>query len=147
MSASTRKLVSEYLSRYGWVFDSSKQGGIESGWQGESIYFSLSIDCYQHWIAFRVNPFPELNIDWESWPEIARYLLEWNDGSHVAKLSLDAAGIIQINADLLVDNLDFDAFSQTLGTISHYAERLYDDLLTFLDHVGFRYCESLNILT
>lgn len=147
MNPHTVKIVSGFLADYGWNFKETSSGQIQSGWEGRDCNFPLQIHCYDSWVGFQVGLFPTLKIDWESWPEISRFLLEWNDSSHMAKISIDADGVIQLSIDVLTHNINYGAFSHALSILGHYSEAFYDDFLTFLDSIGFRYCESLNILT
>ena len=138
--------LQDYLNRYGWDYVKKSDTLIATGWQGEHRSFPLSIEITDTWVSFIVQPFLNLSIDWESWPEIALLLLEMNERTSMAKFSKNCDGCIVLSLDVFAENLSFQIFSDVIGLVGYYAEILYDELLTNLDAVGFRYCESLNIL-
>lgn len=138
--------LQDYLDRYGWDYVKKSDYHIATGWQGEHRSFPLAIEISDTWVTFRVQPLLNLDIDWDSWPEIAAGLLEMNDSTSMANLSKDSDGRIVLSLDTFSADLSFDRFSDVIGIIGYYAENLYDQLLTTLDNVGFRYCEPLNIL-
>ena len=146
MSHQLNHSLENFLGRYGWDYVKKNEQRLVTGWQGENRSYPLHIEVNETWISFKVQPFLKLDIDWDSWPEIAMHLMELNDGTSMVKLSIDSDGRIILNLDIFVDDLSFERFSNVLGVIGHYADSLYDDLLTVLDNVGYRYCESLNIL-
>ena len=139
--------LEDFLGRYGWDYIKKSDNCLVTGWQGEHRSYPLRIEVSDTWVSFKVQPFLNLTIDWDSWPEIAMYLLEMNDGTSMAKVSLDDEGRIVMSLEVFSQDLSFERFSDVLGVLGHYAEILYDDLLSTLDNVGYRYCESLNILT
>jgi hypothetical protein len=147
MALSTSELVESYLNRYGWSYHLTDEKSLQTGWSGEEGVFPLKIVFYENWVGFQVRLFKKLAIDWESWPEISRYLLEWNDGCHMVRTAIGPKGDINLSLDLPTGALAFDLFAETLTVLGHYTERLYKDLLEHLDHVGYRYCKSLDILT
>lgn len=147
MTARTRETVEAYLKQYGWKFNVLESGQIESGWQGNERLFPLYITSYDNWLALQVCPLENLNIDWENWPEVARYLLEWVDACHMVKVAIGPTGELGIGLDLMLKGLDFSIFAEALTVLGHYVEKLYDDLLSFFDSIGYSYCQSLDILT
>lgn len=147
MASSTRQIVEGFLTRYGWDYRTLDSWQLQSGWQGDEGLYPLHITIYDNWLGLQVRPFKSLAIEWESWPEIARYLLEWNDSSHMVKLAIGPTGDVNISLDIPLQNLSFEVFENTLTVLGHYTEKLYDDLLNYFDMIGYSYCKSLDILT
>ncbi len=148
MQTCPKNLAESYLNTYGWNFRTQDCGSILTGWVGqEEQSFRLQIFFYDIWLSLQVKPLGDLKIDWESWPEISRFLLEFNDATHMAKVSLAHDGQILLSLDLFITGLSYQQFTEGLGVLAHYAEQLYDQLLAYFDQIGFRYCDSLNILT
>ncbi|MFW7379488.1 MAG: YbjN domain-containing protein [Oligoflexus sp.] len=147
MASSTRQIVEEYLTQYGWDYKTLSSDELASGWQGDEGLYPLHITIYDNWIGLQVRPFKSLSIDWDSWPEISRYLLEWNDGCHMVKLAIGPDGDVNISLDIILQGLSFEVFSDTLTVLGHYTEKLYDDLLSYFDSIGYSYCKSMDILT
>lgn len=147
MQSCPKNLAESYLHTYGWVYRKNENGSILTGWAGrEEQSFRLHIEFYETWLGLQVKPLGDLKIDWESWPEIASFLLEFNDYTHMAKVSLGSDGHIYLSLDLFTASLSYQHFTEGLGVLAHYAEQLYDQLLAYFDQIGFRYCDSLNIL-
>lgn len=146
MTQQIRKELAGFLQQYGWQFRLGPENEIQSGWQGEHRAYPLNIVIGETWISFRVEPFLAVEIDWESWPEIASYILEINDGTNMVKISLDDQKRIVMGLDIFVEDLCFERLANILGIIGYYADLIYEDILNLLDQVGFSYCESLNIL-
>ncbi len=146
MIQKTRKELENFLNQYGWQYRVESEDEIQTGWQGEHRSYPLRINVSQTWISFRVQPFLGVMIDWESWPEIASYVLGINDGTNMVKVSLDGQQKIVLGLEIFVEDLSFERVANVLGIMGYYAELIYEDILSFLDQVGFRYCESLNIL-
>ena len=138
--------LESYLGKYGWDFVKKTEKRIITGWQGDNRSYPLTIETSDTWVSFKVKPFLNLNIDWDSWPEIAVQLMEINDSTSMVKLSIDPDGNIVLGLDVFLSDLNYDRFSEALGVVGHYTELLYDEFLTVLDNIGYRYCESLNIL-
>ena len=142
-----RQELESYLCRYGWQYRIGSDDEVQTGWQGENRSYPLRIIVGSTWISFRVQPFLGLDIDWESWPEIATQVLEINDGTNMARLSIDEEGRLVLGMEIFTDDLNFTRLSNVLGIIGYYSDLIYEDILSVLDQAGFRYCESLNILT
>lgn len=141
------QMLEAYLTTYGWAYRASGDQEWQSGFEGEECTFPLHISLNETWISFRVQPFIAIKIDWECWPEISRWLLDLNHTSPLVKLSINAEGYIELNLDLLNQGLNYEGFSVAIGLIGYYADLFYDDILSHLDTIGFRYSESLGLLT
>ncbi|SMF33950.1 YbjN domain-containing protein [Pseudobacteriovorax antillogorgiicola] len=147
MSLPICSALEDFLVRYGWDYVKKSEQKLITGWQGEHRSYPLLIEISDTWVSFKIQPLLKLNIDWDTWPEIASHMLEMNDATSMAKLSVDSDGQIVLGLDIFSNGLSYESFSDVIGVIGYYAESIYDDLLSILDHVGYRYCESLNILT
>lgn len=147
MNRCTGELLESFLADYGWAFRREGEGMWKTGFRGEEQIFPLSIILTETWISFVVQPFVELSIDWDSWPEISRLLLELNARATMAKLSISLEGRIELSIEVLNAAFTYESFSLTMGLLGYYADSYYDEILSDLDMIGYRYSESLNLLT
>jgi hypothetical protein len=141
------KLLESFLSAYGWSYRREGDGAWRTGFRGEDQSFPLSILLSESWVTFSVQPFLSIPVDWESWPEISRMLLELNSKSTMVKLSLNPSGQMELSLEAFAINFEYDVFCLAMGLLGFYADSFYDEILTRLDSIGFRYTESLNLLT
>lgn len=141
------ELLESYLADYGWSFRREGEGSWRTGFRGEDQCFPLHILLSDSWVTFSVQPFLSISVDWDSWPEISRLLLELNSTSTMVKLSVDGSGQMELSLDAFSLNFNYDAFCLAMGLLGFYADSFYDEILTRLDSLGFRYTESLNLLT
>ena len=65
----------------------------------------------------------------------------------MARLSLNSEGHIELGLEALTQNFSYENFCTCLGLLGFYADQFYDEILSQLDAVGYRYSESLNLLT
>lgn len=146
MERCTSQMLEAFLADYGWVFRSAGENEWLTGFEAEECSFPLRISLTETWISFQIQPFLGIKIDWECWPEISRWLLDLNHTSPLVKLSINAEGFIELNLDVLNMGFQYDGFCTILGLIGFYADMFYDDILSHLDLIGFRYSESLGLL-
>ncbi len=147
MNRCTSELLESFLADYGWVFHREGEGRWRTGFLGAEQSFPLSIILTETWITFVIQPFVSLAVDWESWPEISRLLLELNARSTLAKFAISPEGKIELSIEVLTRGFDAESLSLTLGLLGHYADASYDEILSGLDLIGYKYTESLNLLT
>lgn len=145
MNRCTSELLESYLLDYGWSFRREGKGLWKTSFRGEEQLFPLSIIMTDNIVSFIIQPFVELTVDWESWPEISRLLLEWNARATLAKFSLSGDGRIELSIEVLNNAFSYDSFSLTMGLLGYYADAYYEEILNDLDTMGFRYSESLNL--
>ncbi|MBC7532368.1 MAG: YbjN domain-containing protein, partial [Oligoflexus sp.] len=154
MNRCTSEMLESFLADYGWAFRREGDGNgnrdgsgmWKTGFRGEEQIFPLSIIMTETWISFIVQPFVELSVDWDSWPEISRLLLELNARATMAKFSISLEGRIELSIEVLNAAFTYDSFSLTMGLLGYYADSYYDEILSDLDVIGYRYSESLNLL-
>ena len=147
MNRCTSELLESFMLDYGWSFRREGAGLWKSSFRGEEQLFPLSIIMTDNVLSFVIQPFIELSVDWESWPEISRLLLELNSKATMAKFSLNVEGRIELSIEVLNNAFSFDSFSLTVGLLGYYAYAYYEEILNDLDQIGYRYTESLNLLT
>ncbi len=139
--------LESYLRDYGWSFRKMDDNHWVTGFQGKDRSYPLRLLVSDTWITFQIHPFLKLNVDWECWPELAKFLLELNHSSQMVKLVLNEKGHIGLTLEALASGLNYEAFSDCLGILGYYADYLFDEVLTFMDHIGFNYSLSMNFLT
>lgn len=147
MERCTGPLLENFLATYGWSYRSTGQHEWTTGFQGQERSFPLRISMTETWISFQIEPYLGLDIDWESWPEISRCLLELNGRSSMVRLSLCDKGQIEMSLEVLNRQFCYEAFCTCIGLLGFYADQFYDEILARLDSIGFRYSESLKLLT
>ncbi len=146
MNRCSSEMLECYLRDYGWSFRSNGPQSWLTGWQGQDRSYPLTVHLNDTWLVLNVNPFLKLNIDWESWPEISRYLLELNADCHMVKIVINQNGDIGLVLELLASNLAYSDFSDALGVLGYYADYLYDEILSQFDRIGFQYAHALSFL-
>lgn len=139
--------LESYLCDYGWTYRKTDGNQLVTGFQGKDRAYPLRILSSETWVTFHIHPFLKLSIDWECWPELAKFLLELNHSSQMVKLVLNEKGHIGLTLEMLVSGMSYDCFSDGLGIIGYYADYLFDEVLSFLDQIGFNYSLSMNFLT
>jgi hypothetical protein len=147
MERCTGAVLETYLADYGWTYRASGDQQWKTGFQGEEGVFPLVIRLTETWISFQIQPFLKLSIDWDNWPEIACRLLELNSKSPLAKLSISGEGHIELTLEALNHGFDYEEFCLMIGLLGFYADQFYDDILSHLDVLGFKYTETLRLLT
>ncbi len=147
MDRCTGSVLESYLSDYGWVFQTDAEHQWKTGFHGESCHFPLVIILSDTWVSFHIDPFLQIAIDWESWPEIALFLLELNARHPMLKIGVSTHGHIELSMDVLNRAMDYENFCLALSLLGFYADLIYDEVLSHLDHIGFRYSETLSLLT
>ena len=147
MSDQVKSELECYLRQYGWSYYTEGKSVIRSGWQGSERSYPLLIEVCETWVSMKVQPLLALNIDWETWPEIAVKILQLNDATSFVKLVIDPEGKVGITLEILNSSLSGEIFNNMLGILGYYADMVFEELLEMLDQVGFSYCESLDILT
>ena len=121
--------VVSFLERYGWTFHASSPKRWVSGWQSDKRSYPLSIELSDTWVSFSVTPFMKLDIDWDSWPDIMRFLLELNHDSQMVSLGIDQDQQLVLQTQLLTESLTYEAFADTISLIGYYAESIYDAII------------------
>lgn len=121
--------VVSFLERYGWTFHALGPNRWVSGWQSDKRSYPLSIELSATWVSFEVTPFMKLDIDWDSWPDIMRFLLELNHDSQMVSLGLDKDHQLVLQTQLLTESLTYEAFADTISLIGFYAESIYDAII------------------
>ncbi len=147
MERCTGPLLENYLATYGWTYRSTGSQEWTTGFQGQDRSFPLRISLTETWISFQIEPYLGLEIDWESWPEIARCLLELNGRSSMVRLSLCDQGRIEMGLEVFNKQFCYESFCTCIGLLGFYADHFYDEILSRLDSIGFKYTESLKLLT
>lgn len=147
MKTCTIQELKSYLDEYGWSYQQGDGRSLQTGFQGQDRSFPLQIQLTETWVSFTIEPYLDLDIDWESWPEISRCLLELNSCSSMVRLGIQEKGLIELSLDLLVQNFNYEGFVIAVGLLGFYADHFYDEILSRLDGLGFRYSESLRLLT
>lgn len=137
--------IEGFLCQYGWNFKKVDESHYETGWQGKKRSFPMTISICDTWIGFEITPFLETEIDWESWPEVSAFLLEFNDRSRMVKASTNEQQLICLSIEAFASRFCFAEFSDCLGILGFYADQLDDELHDFLEIIG--YCEELENLT
>ena len=141
------KVLESYLKDYGWNFRSEGTGEWVTGWQGGERSYPLRISVLESWIIFQIQPFLKITTDWECWPEITHYLLRLNSNCHMVKIHIDENEQISLVLEVFSKNFEYSDFSDALGILGYYADYLYDEILDFMDKIGFQYSHALNFLT
>lgn len=139
--------LESYLYEYGWTFKQAAEGQWVTGFQGKERAYPLTLVASETWVTFQVHPFLKLSIDWECWPELARFLLELNHSCQMVKVVINDRGHIGLTLEVLSTKFDFEHFSDSLGILGYYADFLFDEILGFMDQIGFNYSLALNFLT
>lgn len=147
MLAQVSQRLESFLTTYGWHFRRAGDGEWQTGFQGSERTYPMRISVTDSWVSFQVHPFMKLRIDWGSWPEIAPFFLEMNQACPLVKLVVCPDGYLGLTFELLSNRLDYETFSDSLGVLGYYADQLYDEILEFLDGIGYRYITSLRLLT
>jgi len=117
-----------YLKDYGWDFSLSGPDIWSTGWQGDNRSYPLIIKLTETWLSFSVAPLLRLGPSWSSYPEVSLKLLELNHDCQLVKLGIDEFGDVTLSAQLLTSCVDFGVFSDYLGVIGYYADKIYDCL-------------------
>lgn len=147
MNQCTPEVLEAYLQEYGWSYHYVDQGQWVTGWQGQERSYPLKISVCDTWITFQIKPFVKLTIDWDSWPELSYFILKKNDDCQMVKLALDENDQISLYLEVFANGFSYQDFNDTIGLMGYYADRLYDEILSHLDTIGFRYAHALNFLT
>lgn len=148
MAKLSRRNVELYLQKYGWSFhDGDDENTWIAGWQGETHAFPLVIELCDTWLSMTVSPLMNLGVDWNSWPEISRILLEMNNDCKLVKLGIDENGEISLSLQFFTEEVPYEEFSDGLGVIGYYTEQIYEELSHLLSEVGFFASKSTEYLT
>ena len=147
MNRCTSELLESFMLDYGWSFSREGDGLWKTAFRCEDQTFPLSIIMTDNIISFVIQPFVDIEVDWDNWPEISRMLLEFNARVAMAKFSLSDEGRIELSLDALNSAFNYDSFTLTMGLLGHYDDTYYDEILSDLDTIGYRYSESFNLLT
>lgn len=147
MNRCPSELLESFLLDYGWSFRREGAGLWKTSFHGEAQLFPLSIIMTDNVLSFVIQPFVELSVDWESWPEISRLLLELNARATMAKFSISGEGRIELSIEVLNSALSFDSFSLTMGLLGYYADTYYEEILSDLDQMGYDSSETRSLLT
>ena len=134
---SPAQTVQRYLEEYGWRYHSNHENCWLTGWQSEKRAYPLIVTLNDSWICFQVAPMLKLGVEWNSWPEIMRYILELNDECRLVKLGIDSFGDISMSLYLFTSYINYEQFSDAIGVIGHYSEKIYDEIHSYLDSIGF----------
>ncbi len=146
MNRCTSEVLESYLAKYGWRFRSVGEGLWKTSFQTDGRDFPLLIILTDNILSLVVQPFLDLSIDWERWPEVSRLLLEMNSRSSLVKISIGAAGNMELSIEVLSRPLDYDSFTMILGLLSYYTETYAEELEDALDLIGYTSGESFPIL-
>jgi hypothetical protein len=147
MNRCTSELLESFMLDYGWAFRREGEGLWKTAFRSDGQTFPLSIIMTENIISFVIQPFVDADIDWEDGSEVSRRLLECNARIAMAKFSLSEEGRIELSLDVLNGAFNYDSFLLATGLLGHYADTYYDEILSDLDLVRSRYCESFNLLT
>ena len=147
MERCTGSILEDFLNSYGWTYRALGNDEWRTGFQGQEQSYPLHIRLLDSWISFQITPYLGLEIDWDSWPEIARWLLELNGSSSLVRLSLSESGAIELGMEVLNTGFSYESFSTSMGILGFYADFFYDEILSRLDAIGYRYSDSLRLLT
>ncbi|MGE0172014.1 MAG: hypothetical protein AB7T49_04485 [Oligoflexales bacterium] len=140
------KIVEAFLLNYGWEFRTSGTGVWETGWQGEKVCFPLIISLSDFWLSFSVKPFFKMNKRLARDPEFLSFLMELNEDNHLVKLSLSDR-CVNLNAEMFVDYVNFESFSDVLSVVGYYADTLLDRIsekVAELDHLQVKQTKFLS---
>lgn len=137
MAKLTAEVVELYIERYGWTFRRGGEGVWYSGWSGDHRSFPLTMKLTDTWLGFKVSPLFSLEIDWDCWPELSRFLLELNHECKLVKIGINARSEIAISFEFFSEEVTFDDFSDALGIIGHYAEILHEEISSWLNEIGY----------
>ena len=147
VESSFASTIESYLIDYGWNFRRLTPEHWQTGFQGKERQFLLHIFLSETWVSLNIPIYLDLAIDWESWPEIAKYLLELNHGSSMLRLSLCDSGRISLSLEVFTAQLSYEIFCTSMGLMGFYADWFYDEILNRLDSLGYRYTDKLKLLT
>ena len=136
-----------YLTEYGWHYHSMSDRRWITGWQSERRSYPLTIVLTDSWARFDVKPLLKVDLDWCSWPEALRYILELNHDSQLVKLGLDEFGEVSLSIQLFTHSFTYEAFSDAMGVLGHYADLLHDELSQKLAEIGYQVNLPLEYLT
>ncbi len=92
MNALSNQVIEGFLRQYGWTFHADGQSCWVTGWQSESRAYPLIITLNDTFVSMVVAPLMKLGMDWDSWPEIMRFILELNNDARMVKLGIDEFG-------------------------------------------------------
>ncbi len=123
------EIVESFLEQYGWDFSVSGPNAWCTGWQGDRRAFPLVIELTETWLSFTVAPLLRLGPDWRSYAEVHLKVLEFNNDCKLIKLGIDEYGDLVMSFQLLLSNVDYDGFSDSLGILGYYADRVYDGVV------------------
>ncbi len=147
MERCTSELLESYLLKYGWAFDCVGTGLWKTAFQGEDREFPVSIIMTENLISFIIQPFIELSIDWDNWPEISKLLLDVNSRMTLAKFAVGADDRMELSIEVLKNGIDYDSLELILGLLTYYADLHHEGILGDLDLIGYRHTESLSLPT
>lgn len=147
MNRCTSEVLESYLCDYGWTFRREGEGLFRTHFQGDEQSFPLNIIMTDNVISFVIQPFVDITVDWESWPEISKLLLELNARSALAKFSINLEGQIELSMEVLAGSFGYESFSLSMGLLGYYADAYLEEILHGLDLAGYRYSETLHLLT
>lgn len=126
-----------YLSEYGWSYVMETEGQLQTGWQGETRQYSMSIRLSSTCVSFEVTPLVELDFDWGRWPKLGRDLLELNSRMKLVKLAVGDDGDVSLSCQVLAAGFNFEMLSRILGIIGYYADEATKEIFFQLECYGY----------
>ncbi len=139
--------ITAFLSRYGWHFHEIGARRWATGWQGDKRAYPLTVELCDTWVSFEVVPFMKLDIDWDSWPDVMRFILELNYSAQMVSLGLNQDRQLILQTQILTENLTYETFADTLSLVGYYAESLYDSIMERIFSCGVLYDHGNRLLT
>ncbi len=147
MSSLSSEVIEGFLRRYGWTYHADGHSCWVTGWQTEVRAYPLIIVLNDTFVSMTVAPLMKLGMDWDSWPELMRFILELNHDSRMVKVGIDEFGELTLSFYVFASRLTYTEFADALGVIGHYAERIYDEMHRQLDAIGFQWKRAPSFLT
>jgi hypothetical protein len=135
-NAFQEKALDHYFALYGWASEKMSERCWRSTFRGKYKTYQLQVELSDTWISFRVAPLLFVTQDWQYWPEILHYLLQLNEATQIAKISLDQDGMINLSMQCLALDFDYKKFEMHLGILGYYSDAIYEEIIAYFREIG-----------
>ena len=127
MTQATTQQVAQFLTDYGWHYETRQDGLLVTGFQGTNGSFRLFVQVEGPWLVLVIVPFVPRPTP-ECHDRFCAYLARLNYRMNLAKLALDNDGDVTLLAEVRADDLRFEDLAAALDVLCFYADEHYQPL-------------------
>ena len=128
--------LKEFLEAYGWVYRFDGHSIFYSGWRSVSRTYSLRVQVSDTLLFFEVKLIPLSEIAPEKdRKSVFEFLLRLNRKISTIKLGIDDEDSITLLAEVFSEQLTYEYLSKLLGIIGYYAEKIQEEMYTYIHEI------------